>query len=246
MSRYLVHLFAIAVAGLTMLAAPGIGAEEAVDLTLPENGGPTPPQLLPWTGLQGADGPRALIDDFNRADGPLGADWTDQAATFQIVSQAARGGLLALATHNTATGDTLEMDIAVDGSGSLQFVAAVLNYGGGVSNIFIKVQAQSDTQFNWGGCYIANNTNGFGLGFFSLDEPFASAHMAVSVDSSRTVTIDFTNVNGGTLSDQQYVCTGAPAAEGPALGMGAYNNLASIDNFADGPIPVELMRFTVE
>jgi len=247
MSRQLSHLMVVVIASLTLLVAAGAAAEVAVDRSLPENGGFPRPELKPWTGFQGVAGGRALIDDFNRSDGPLGPDWTVQAASFQIISQAAHGGSLALATHNSATGDTVEMDISVNGSTATQYAAAVVNYGGGSTNLFIKIQNNGGvTTFTNGGCYTGNNGPSFGLGFFTLTQNFSTAHMAVTVDAARTVTLDLTNIDGGALPDQQYVCTGAPAAEGPAIGMGAYSNLEIIDNFADGPIPVELQSFTVE
>lgn len=229
-----------------VVVAGSLGAEELVDMSLPENGGPAAPELPPWNGISGG-GSRALIDDFNRANGPLGSDWTVQADTFEIVSQAAVGGPgLALATHNTATGDTVEMDIAVDGTGNSGYSAAVINYGGGSTNLFIKIQNNGGSYFTNGGCYTGNNGPGFGLGFFTLTQTFSTAHFRAHVDAARTVTIDLTNIDGGSLPDQQYVCTGGPAAEGPAIGMGGWNAHASIDNYADGPIPVELQRFTIE
>lgn len=232
---------------LCMMGALGAGAAASseVDLSLPENGGLPRSVPLAFTGWDGVEDGRGIVDDFNRPDGPLGSSWTVQAGSFAIVSEAARGSSVGLATHNIAGGDEVEMDIAVDGTDNVQYVAAVLNYGGGTSNLFIKMQAQGSTDFTNGGCYTGNNDSGaiFGLGFFSLSEPIASAHMKVSVDAARAVTIDLTNVNGGALSDQQYQCTGAPPAEGPAIGMGGYTGRASIDNFATGvqsfayPIP---------
>ena len=48
-----------------------------------------------------------LLDDFNRADGPIGASWTDQAGQFFVASNAAWGGSTALATFDGATSSTL-------------------------------------------------------------------------------------------------------------------------------------------
>ena len=242
----------IVLIGVCGLLVAGVGAaEEPVDRSLPEYTGTPAPELAPWTGLEGGGlGMVGVIDDFNRPDGPLGADWTVQAVSLSIVSEAATGTNMALATHNSATGDRVEIDVMVNPIVATQYAAAVLNFGGGVTNIFIKVQNNGGgTVFDWGGCYTGNNNSGatFGLGFFSLSETFSSARMAVSVDAGRTVTIDLTNIDGGALADQQYICTGAPPAEGPALGIGTFgNNDVRIDNFGDGPIPVELMTFSVE
>ena len=234
-----------------ILASAGLGgASEVVDISLPENGGPVPSPIKPWLGMPEGNPGRALIDDFNRADGPLGANWTVQVDSFQILSQAAHGGSsLGAATHNTATGDIVDMDIATDGTTNGQYAAAILNYGGGVSNLLIKIQnnASGLTQFDFAACYTGATGGGlFGLGFFALSQPFSSAHMTVSVDAARTVTIDLTNIDGGAQPDQQYICTGAPPAEGPAIGIGAWTAGSSIDNFGDTPVPVELQTFIVE
>ena len=70
--------------------------------------------------------------------------------------------------------------------------------------------------------------------------------MTVTVDAARTVSIDFTDINGGALPDQHYECPGAPAPEGPAIGMGAFTSQTLIDNFGNTPVPVELMSLSVE
>ena len=47
-----------------------------------------------------------LLDDFKRADGPIGPSWTNQAGQFSVVSNAAHGGSTALATYDGATSST--------------------------------------------------------------------------------------------------------------------------------------------
>ena len=240
----------IVLIGVCGLLVAGVGAaEEPVDRSLPEYTGIPAPELAPWTGLEGGGpGIVGVIDDFNRPDGPLGADWTVQAPSVTIVSEAATGTSGGLATHNSATGDNVEIDVELNPTAGLQYAAAILNYGGGSTNLFIKVQNNDGgTTFDRLYCYTGNNGSSWGPGSMLLSERFASARMAVSVDVARDVTIDLTNIDGGALNDQQYVCPGAPAAEGPALGIGTYGNSAvRIDNFGDGPIPVELMSLSVE
>jgi len=250
MRRFKLNRIIVLVGCVLIIAGIGL-AEEVIDRTLPEHTGIPAPELAPWTGLEdGFLGPVGVIDNFDRPDGPLGANWTVQAPDLSIIGGAATGTNNALATHNSATGDHVEIDVEVEAVAATQYAAVVLNYGGGSTNIFVKVQNNGGgTEFDWMACYTGNNNSGapFGLGFMSLSEPFSTARMAVTVDGARTVTIDLTNVNGGALADQQYICTGAPPAEGPGMGIGTFgSNQVRIDNFGDGPIPVELMTFSVE
>lgn len=227
------NLVAIVIA---VCAVAGVQAEPGpVDLTktLPYStpasiptGGPVP---------NGGSGIQAILDDFNRADGPIGANWTVHDGSCNVSNNAAVCAGFGRATFISApgTGDTAEMDVANNGT-SLQFAALLLNYGAGSSNLFLKVQNQSGVDhFDRAACYTGNNGSGFGLGFFSLSSPFSTAHMKAT-RSGTTVTIEFTNIDGGAQSDQTYVCTDAPAAEGTGVGIGGYTGLARMDNFAVG------------
>jgi len=250
MRRFKLNRIIVLVGCVLIIAGIGL-AEEVIDRTLPEHTGIPAPELAPWTGLEGGSlGPVGVIDNFDRPDGPLGSDWTIVTPDLSIVSGAATGTSLGLATHISASGDRVEIDVQVSPVTVTQYAAVVLNWGGGGTNLFLKVQNNGGgTEFDNAACYLGDGQGGatFGLGFFGLSAPFSTARMAVNVDAGRTVTIDFTNINGGALPDQQYVCTGAPPAEGPGLGIGTFgDNLVRIDNFGDGPIPVELMTFSVE
>ncbi|HOC42236.1 MAG TPA: hypothetical protein PKJ99_04375 [Thermoanaerobaculales bacterium] len=239
----LVGMLALAVA---LAMASGAQAQQApVDLTLGRpapvggpaaGGGPVP-----------AGGTEAILDDFNRADGPIGAGWTVHDGYCNVVSNAAVCGGMGRATFNGggAAGDTAEVDIATNGT-ALQYAGLLLNYGAGATNLFLKVQEQSSTgQFSNAACYTGNNGGAFGLGFFTLTSPFATAHMEATRSGS-DVTIVFSNVDGGAQPDQTYVCTGAPAPEGTGIGIIGYDGIARMDNFGSDAIPVELMGLSVE
>ncbi len=174
-----------------------------------------------------------ILDDFNRANGPIGPNWTVHSGSCNVSNNAAVcSGNAGRATFNGAPGDgnVAEADIATDGTAS-QYTGLLLNYGAGVTNLFLKVQQQNASgQFHVAGCYIGNNQNGFGLGFFTLDAPFSTAHMKAT-RVGNDVTIEFTNVDGGTQPDQTYVCTGAPAPEGTGIGILGWNGIARLDNF---------------
>jgi hypothetical protein len=116
-------------------------------------------------------------------------------------------------------------------------VALVLAYADISNNLFLKVQRQSGGEgFNNAACYYGNNGPSFGLGFFSLDSVFATAHMKVT---PKGTTMTFSDIDGGTAT-QTYVCNDAPATGG--VGIGGYTAIARLDNFSAGgdppPVPV--------
>ncbi|MDD5565031.1 MAG: hypothetical protein PHQ91_15060 [Thermoanaerobaculaceae bacterium] len=195
------------------------------------------------TGVQGVQlhataqilAPVVVLDNFNRADGSLGSNWIVQTGSFGIVSNTARGSSAGLATFVGGSGAALEADVATNGTLSTDYVALVLNYADPSNNLFLKVQTQNSAgTFDTAGCYIGNNGDGtpgsFGLNFFTLSAPFATAHMRVELVGT-DVTMTFTNIDGG-AGTQTYTCTGAPATGGTGIGMGGLANAASLDNFA--------------
>lgn len=228
-----VVLCAVAVVVLATVSA----SAGPVDLTRP--GQPT----LPAVRAQGVHlhptaqliGPVVVLDNFNRADGALGSNWIVQEGGFGIVSNTARGNGSGLATFVGGSGAFLEADIATNGTLSTDYAALVLNYADPSSNLFLKVQTQNSAgTFNTAGCYIGNNGSGtpgsFGLNFFTLSAPFATAHMRVEL-AGTTVTMTFSSIDGGT-GTQSYTCTGAPVTGGTGIGMAGFAGVASLDNFA--------------
>lgn len=142
-------------------------------------------------------------------------------------------------------GDTASVFVQNNGT-ALQYTGVLLNVDPavGADNVFIKVQNQDgDDQFEFAGCYIGNNINGFGLGFFELSEPFNSAQLTASRSGS-TVTVSLTNVDGGAKADQTYTCEGAPPPEGDRIGVNAFAGLATLDNFGDGNTVLDMFSFT--
>ena len=186
---------------------------------------------VPYFGTQGFN---RVLDTFNRADGPLGSAWTTRNDSCSISDHTATCGYYGLATYNpyAGLGDSAEMDVAAVGT-DIQYAALVLDYGAGVSNLFLKVQQQNSTgAFNFAACYTGNNntSNPFGLGFFALTSSFVTAHMkAMRIGDS--VTLKFTNIDGGSQPDQVYTCNGAPAREGTGIGIAGLNNVSRMDNF---------------
>ena len=187
--------------------------------------------LLTLTAAFAADKPAAVVD-----------------ATLGYVPEMYVPTAADLAYNGVTAGDVAEADIRAVGT-SLQYTGLVLNGDGSNPNAahpFLKVQQQNALgNFEFAGCYLGNNGSAgtFGLGFFTLTQPFNSAHMRASRVSS-TVTIEFTNVNGGSLPDQTYVCAGAPAPPGDHIGVLGYANIAKIDNFSDGAVVLDTFSYT--
>jgi hypothetical protein len=176
----------------------------------------------------------SVLDNFNRPDGAIGSNWTVQNGSCNVSSNAAVCGSSARATFNGApgNGNSAEADVATVGT-SVQYTGLLLNYGAGVSNLFIKVQQQSPNlgQFTNAACYTGNNGSAFGLGIFALTSPFSTAHMKAT-RAGDTVTIVFSNIDGGVQPSQTYVCSGAPIPEGTGVGIVGYNATARLDNFS--------------
>ncbi len=191
------------------------------------SGGPVP---------YGGSSTQAILDDFNRPDGPIGANWTVLDGSCSVSNNAAVCAGAGRATSNGASGsgDTAEMHVAANGT-FLQYAALLLNFGAGSSNLFLKVQNQrhANPQFGHAACYIGNNGTAFGLGLFDLSSPFSTTHMKATRSGS-TVTLESTNIDGGAQPDQTYLCNGAPPAEGTGPGIGGWDGIARMDNFAVG------------
>jgi hypothetical protein len=173
-----------------------------------------------------------VLDSFDRVDGPVGSSWTVQNGYCNVNSHAAACGSNGLATFNNSPGggNAAEVDVAAVGV-NLQYAGLVLNYGAGISNIFVKVQQDNALgKFNKGACYTGNNGAPFGLGFFDLTSPFTTAHMKAS-RLGDSVSITFSNIDGGVQADQVYVCSGAPAPEGTGIGIVGFSGISRMDNF---------------
>ena len=192
-----------------------------------------------------------VLDNFNRSDGPLGGNWTVQTGTFNIVNNAVQGGFNALATYNGITSNVVEIDVEATSTGG-QYEALVIGYAALDNNLFIKVQnngGSGTAVFDRGACYIGNNgtTNPFGLGFFTLTQPFTTAHMQAEYNpGANTVTITLSNIDGG-AGTQQYVCTGAPATGGTGIGIGSgVSSNGKLDNFAIPSGPPSTLNMIVK
>jgi len=190
----------------------------------------------------------SIIDNFNRADGPVNGNWIVREGSFTIVNNAAQGGDYAIATMNGISSNIVEADIEATGSG-VQYVALVLGYHDVNTNYFIKTQDDDGgtPDFNRLYCYYGNNRHLpiWSDDIFSLSPSFSSAHMRVQYNpNSSDIIITFSRIDGGS-GTQQYICPNAPLTGGTGIGIGSYNIARGrIDNFAADLPSVAVPAFT--
>ena len=120
-------------------------------------------------------------DNFNRADGPLGEDWTDNRSGLvisgnQVVHTGTSGRPLSTYTaHPVSLYAKIEgtfVSSSVLGGGYL--VNAIrLGAGGDARPLYLKIQHQSNNAVPYVGCYLGNNGSGgtFGPGFSTANVP---------------------------------------------------------------------------
>jgi hypothetical protein len=174
------------------------------------------------------------LDDFNRADGTnMGSNWTERAGDFSIQSNRASGPAYSLMTFIGATSNSVTVD-AFPNTLDLSYVAIVLGYADLSNNLFLKVQNQGSTDFNYLGFYFGNNGTNNGAWsqsqFLALSSSFASARMTATL-SGTTVTLEFDTDFDGT-PEQTYSRGSVPLGLlGSGIGLGGWT-YATMDNFS--------------
>lgn len=184
-------------------------------------------------------------DNFNRANGALGANWVTTDGTGSIVSNTARGSgtsrSIFIGSCAGGIGQEVEADVRLRTT-SLDYCALVLNWDG-VDNLYVKVQRQgagNGTTFTHIGLY--DSVNGLawpgqtgGPSFFALPagQTFQTAHMRVTVDGGGTVRLILTEIDGGT-GMLEFQRGGWPFRNGDGAGYGGYANNNVIDNWSTG------------
>ena len=195
--------------------APGIWAQEALDATQP--------RITPVAAV-----PKYLPDiDPAAPHAQPAATGPENINTFsQIVSA----------------------DISTNGVTTLDFAALILDRDP-TDNLFIKVQGQTGNgKFSNIGFYHGNNTGGWagitgGSAFLSLAaaDQFTSAHMTVIHDGLGNVTLQLTNVVGGT-NNQVYTRGGWTPRNAPGVGFGCLANGYSVDNWGHDSVCDDFTR----
>lgn len=135
-----------------------------------------------------------------------------------------------------AAPQTVEADVRSNGTAT-QYAAFTLD-DDGADNLFIKVQQQGATgEFTHFGFYHGNNGGGWagmtgGSAFDTLAAPFTTAHMMVTYNGAGSVTLRFTEIDGGT-GTQTYIRGGWANRNGAGLGIGGFEGSSSIDNWGN-------------
>ncbi len=223
---------AIAFAGCASLASAAL-AGPPVDLSNPSQRWQPMPSQPTAVSPEGCD-----MDDFNRANGPIGGSWvpgigalTDWSIESNMGKYA--GGGNGYMQHGTANAAYDSTDVWIDAKtagASNGYVAAVTGLGGG-DNLYIKVQSQDGSgTFHVAGFYHGFNGGGWpgisgGAAFFALDTPFTEGRLRLYItDGGDTVNLDIdTDFNG--TADQTYSrggVLGISGAFGMSFGIGGW------------------------
>jgi len=178
-----------------------------------------------------------LIDSFDRADtASLGADWTNDTGSCQIISNQAVCQGVGASVYNGVTSSNIYADFyhlsADDGYGAL-----VLGFADSTNSLYVKLQSQdSIAGFERVGYYFGSNGTGNPLWTESDFDVFpgtavTSLRMTLSLFNT-DLQIDF-DVDFDGVSDYQVVKSDVPVnLLGSSIGIGGWNNTVGIDNFS--------------
>lgn len=174
-------------------------------------------------------------DDFDRADGGLGAAWTTVGGSLGIVGGRATGTDNSAALLSGASGTRTSV-VAYASPGRLSYVSLFGGYTDPGAAFFAKVQDNSaDGRFDTVWFYYGQNGNG-GVLNTSLAVPVSAARIALTMSGNTgTFTVD-SNFDG--IPEESFTAT-FPGGAAPAAGVGFYGG-AQADDFAVDATPVTL------
>lgn len=233
------------------LAASGAAAQQVGPL--PPGSDPTLQQ--PGVGVGPGGGGNTLLggsagfDDFNRPDGPLGADWSIGSGNYEIRSNkfanvgAANGWMRYDGATSLYENAVIEFDLEPSPT-TLAYNAAIIG-AGGTDMTFTKVQG-TGTYTNVGFYHGINGggISGYG-GFFSIT-PVVGGRVRVYVtDAGDTMNCDIDENGDGTF-EYHYeasglIASGLAAQLGQEVGLSVYSTFSRADDFSvngAGPEPV--------
>jgi len=188
----------------------------------------------------------ADCDDFNRANGSIGGNWTPISGSYSISGNAGSGtGSLAYMTNsntNCAASSTVySVNFGANPGGGLVYVAAMFGISGSPStdSYFIKIQDQSGTpSYNTYGFYVGNNGGGGAYGTFgTLPITALEGRIDVYVGPSGQMVMDIDEFDDGSI-EQTVMSPGLASATGglgnTGFGLGTYGTITFDDYEVNG------------
>ncbi|PCJ53438.1 MAG: hypothetical protein COA70_09065 [Planctomycetota bacterium] len=226
--------------------------------------GPLPPSADPTlnVGSVGAQpvaggnlalGGSSGFDNFNRADGPLGADWTPMVNNFEIRNNQFSnvGSVNGWSLYNAATSlyenAVIEFDLTRNPAG-LAYGAAITG-GGGSDNTFTKIQGSAN--YTNVGFYHGSNAGSIGGygGFFTIT-PVTGGRVRVYVtNGGDTMNADIDEDIDGVFEyhyeSSGLLSSGLVPLMGDGVGLGSFSDVGPVDNFsANGAGPEPVLQVT--
>ncbi len=206
-------------------------AQQPVDPTLQD----TPHVTV--SALQGG-GSRATseCDDFDRANGLMGGDWTQISGQQMIVNNMGQssGGGNAWMSHNNGNDDykTAVVEFDLYSAGGLNYVAMVTGGNDGVNQLYTKLQSNAGGNFDYIGFYTGFNGPSYGTGFTAIT-PVSGGHitmycsnngdtMNVDIDEDFDGVVDYTYASSGILGMGLNLTQGGVGIG--TYGYGTYDN----------------------
>ena len=184
----------------------------------------------------------ADCDDFNRANGSIGGNWTPISGSYSISSNMGSGtGSLAYMTNSNtncaASATKYSVKFGANPSGGLVYVAAMFGISGapGSNSYFVKIQNQSGTpSWNTYGFYVGNNGGGGSYGQFgTLPLTCLEGRIDVYVGPTGQMVMDVDEFDDGSI-EQTVMSNGQASAAGglanTGFGLGTYGTI-TFDNY---------------
>ncbi len=162
-------------------------------------------------------------DDFNRANGPMGGNWTDQVGVQMIAGNMGQGLVgqgNAYMLHNTAADFYSNAVVSFDliGATGLNYVAMITGTNG-PDQLYTKIQSNSGGLFDYIGFYTGFNGASYGTGFTAIT-PITGGRITMYVtNAGDTMNVDIDEDFDGFV-DYTYSSSGINGM-GLALGSGA-------------------------
>lgn len=212
---------------LSLLGQQPVPLPQSMDLAL--HGQPAAQSLGAGSGGRAT----SACDDFNRADGPVGANWTEVVGTRAIASNTVVnvGSGNGWMRFNGATGShmtsVMELDVLANPTGSSRLSALIMGENAGTGDsVYVKVQNQTGlagfSHYAFYRAYTGGSSGGWG-GFFGfgsqLDAANDGLHMRVSHDGAGVTYLEIDDDLNG-LYEYSFSSGASTTATGYTYGSG--------------------------